>query len=298
MNINELKIKIENKNVTEDLIIFLYPYDTFLCNQYIAEISKIKNLDIEYIDSLISDNSLFSIKSNSLRVYTCDSLNELSESVKKEKNLIVKTKKISKEVQSRFEDYICTIPKLEEWQIKDYTYSKLESIDRNKLDNLIAICKNNIYRIDSEISKLDIFSDVEKPYVFDDFVSDNVFSDLSKYNVFDITNALLTKDIQKLKSSYVEMQNIDVDPIGFCTILTNSFREVLMLTADPRITPEEMGISKGKFFAVKNNNLRYYTFQSLIKIFEFLLDIDRKVKLGELPVPILIDYIITHILEN
>lgn len=298
ISIESLKNDIEHKTVSDKVILFVNSENDFISNQYVDAISKLKNMNIEYVseENLVSDD-LFSTSYSYLRVYHRAELTNLNLKVLNEKNLILICDKISKELKDKFSDVICEVPKLEDWQIQDYVYSKLDGVDSSKLDELIAICKKDIYRIDREISKIEIFSEKERPYVFDDFMSDGVFSDLTKYSVFDLTNAVVKRDIAKVGEVYGYINNIDVDPMGFLAILTNSFRDVLTLQLDPRLKPEDLYMPKNKFWAIKYN-CGFYSNMELIKIYQFITTLDKKVKTGEISTEILIDYIITKILRG
>lgn len=290
-NLEELKYKIESRSVSDEMIIFKISDTDFICTQYIKAISEIRHLEIEYVDSLtfLIPNSLFDNVSDTLKVFRCDSIEE--ENIPYKTDLIIITKKIS----DKYIDYTYEVPKLEDWQIKDYAYSLLENIKHKDLDYLISICKD-IYRIDNELSKLTIFSDKHQE-LFNQFISDDVFSDLSNYTVFDLTNALLKKDVPKVNLILKELQNIDVEPIGLVTILINSFRDVISIQFDPRMTAEELGIAKNRFWAIKRN-CGFYPNTRLIKIFYMLNTIDFRLKVGDLPASMIIDYVITNILGD
>ena len=112
------------------------------------------------------------------------------------KCVIIITYTINKSLNDKYSSYIYEVPKLENWQIKDYVYSILGNVPQNKLDLLIDKCKYNLFRIQSEIDKILIFDESLHPIIFDTFLSDNVFSDLSKYSIFDFTNAIIKRKRQ------------------------------------------------------------------------------------------------------
>lgn len=299
-NLEILKNSIENNSVSDEIIIFEYLDTDFVCNQYIQKISEIKNMDVEYIEDIdrFLHPDIFDIYNNEsfLYVYRIDTLSEINENIFSRQNIVIISNKIEKSVKDIYYKYIYEIPRLENWQIKDYVYSIEPEISQDKLNNLLESCKYNIYRIDNELHKINMFSNLEKPYVFDEFISENVFSDLSKYSVFDFTNAILKKDKEKLITIYKDKNNVDIEPIGVVTILVNSFRDVIRLQFDPRLTPETSGIQKNKFWAIKYN-CGYYTNKELIDIFTFLCSLDLKVKNGYVSTDMLIDYIIINVLK-
>ena len=95
---------------------------------------------------------------------------------------------------------------------------------------------------------------------------------------------------------YKEIQNIDVEPFGLIALLINNFRNVIDVQLSRNATAESLGLSGKQFWAIKNYSCGFYNREELIEIFEFLNDIDYKIKSGELNTSILIDYIICKIL--
>ena len=79
MDIKELKTKIENNTLNDDVLILKYSDNKFLCNHYVNHIAKNKNMEIQYIDSLSDiqdDNNLFDFNNHHLRVMDVESLSE------------------------------------------------------------------------------------------------------------------------------------------------------------------------------------------------------------------------------
>ena len=300
-NLEILKQDIQNKTVSGSLIIFELSDTDFVSNQYIAEIAKIRNKNIHYIEdiNILFEVDIFgqsTISSDELVVCNCKKLTELNSLIFSMKDVIIVTYKVEDSLKELYESNIYKVPKLEDWQIKDYVYSTQQTIPTTDLDELIEKCNYNIYRIDNELAKLNIFTDAERPYVFNDFISDNVFSDLSKYKIFDFTNAIIKKDIPTLINIYKEKDNIDIEPLGVVTILLNSFRDIITLQFDPRLTIDTSGIPKNRFWAIKYN-CGIYTNQKLIQIFKLLCDIDKQLKTGSITIDLIIDYLIINILN-
>lgn len=293
-DLKELKKNIEKGAVNWFPIIFQCSENTFVANQYLQKISDILEIPVSYVDdfnSLFSED-LFGVESSELKVFKCDTL-ESNRRLSNLKNTIIICSKIKGDVEDRF---VYKIPKLEKWQIKDYVYSVLTGISHKDLDRLIEICGYDIFRIQGEIDKLLIFSEIERQSSYEDFVSDDVFSDLSSYSIFDFTNAIIKDDKEKLLSAYKEIKNIDIEPFGVLTVLVNSFRDIIRIQLDSRLTPESMGIAKNKFWAIKYN-CGVYPKDRLLNIYHMLCGLDSKVKSGAMPVEHMIDYIVLNIME-
>lgn len=289
MELKDLKYKVENNLTSDDPIVFKISDNSFLPYQYINKIISDKKLNFICIDSLdeISDNGMFDFDVPAY-IYVCDKLDDF----KYTKNLFIITKKITCDC----EDYYVDIPKLEQWQIKDYVYSNCTDVDRNKLDNLLDICNYDIFRLDKEISKLNIFDKSERNFLFNKFDNDGIFDDLSKYTVFNFTNAIVKKDIQELYRIYLEKDsaNIDIEPLGVITILQRNFKNIIDIQLAKNPTAESCGMSSKQFWAVRNN-CGIWTADQLIKIYKELNSIDFKLKTGKITNDLILDYIICFI---
>ena len=169
------------------------------------------------------------IDSGKLYVHKIDKFQYNDLSIKNIKNLIVVCNSVDKDCIDIFSSYIISMPKLEDWHIKDYVYSVADGVDHKKLDWLIGICNKDIYRIDNELSKLALFGERERDLLFEMFANDGMFSDLSDLVVFDLTNAILKKDIKQVGYIMEEIKNFDCEPLGVNTILVNSFRNILSI---------------------------------------------------------------------
>ena len=307
MNIELLKAQIENRNIPNDLIVFKYGDNDFIPRQYIKHIAKIKNLDIQYIENLeniVTDvTDIFGttkIQENILKVLFTKELNYIdtckTKTILDEPNIIIVISKFAtKPVEKLFENNTVYVPKLEEWQIKDYVYSMADGIDPSKLNPLIDLCKGDIYRLHKELDKISIFTPNERNYIYDDFVSDGIFSDLTTYGIFNFTNAIAKRDYASLKAVMKEINSIDITPMGLLILLYQTFRNIVCIQLNPAPTPDNTGLSQKQLYALKYS-CGYYTKQQLLSIFEFLTSIDGKIKLGEMPMEILTEYILIKIL--
>lgn len=303
MELQELSNALKNNSNIESFYIFLNTENTFLSNQYIEEISKVKSLSISYVDelkSLVPDkNDIFgcdvTLSENTLYVYKTDEFVCNDISIKNVKNLIIVCNKIEKNTAELFKTFIIEMPKLQEWQIKDYVYSLADGVDHRKLDWLISICNKDIYRIDNELSKIKIFNKKDRDDVFNQFAEEGAFSDLSNIVVFDLTSAILKRDAKRTSEILEDIKNFDCEPFGVLTLLLNSFRNVIniQLSRDPSAV--SLGMKPAQFYAIQKNNCGVYTKEQLVTIFELLSKIEFRVKMGELPVELLIDYMVTNV---
>ena len=140
-----------------------------------------------------------------------------------------------------------------------------------------------------------IFNMSDRDFLVDKFFSDNVFSDLSNLTIFNFTNSIITKNVETLKQILLQFDSIDIEPIGVITVLYKNFKNILNVQLNSNPTPENTGLSSKQIWGIKNNSIGYFSKESLIDVFQFILSLDFKVKTGELPIDMLIDYVIVKV---
>ena len=293
MDILELKDKIENKTLPDDMLIFVGD-NYFLSTQYINEISKIKNKPIEYVDDLSSMESnrisLFGSTINAaLRVYRCEELS-LTEKAKAEDNFIIVCLKL-KDVPHTFDKNIVSLPTLDSWMIEDYVCSVLSGLTQEECKQLIQLCDNNIDRISNEVNKLMLFTEKAQSVAFRQFIDDGVYDDISNKTIFNLTTAIQTKDVEALRTCLLDIEKIDVEPMALATIALQNFRKMIDVWLNPRPTPENTGLKSNQIYAISKLP-RKYTSTELVNAYEFLTSIDSRLKNGELSIDNMVDYII------
>lgn len=303
MTLQELKLAIENNHIPNNLIIFKNSESSFIASQYTHAIAQKKNLEIKYIEDLAGilqeSGSIFndtSLETDSiLSVYKVDILKHIPLALSEINNLIIITNKVDdEETKTYFKNSIVEVPKLEEWQWKDYVYSLCEGVQSDNLDWLLSVCKDRD-RLTNEVDKIIIFNQIERAYLFEDLMREGLLDDLSSYNIFTIINMICKKDIQGLSSLLNEFKNIDINEFGFLTLLLKNFRNLLSVQLSLNPTTESLGIDSKQLYALKKMP-RVYSQEQLINIYLFLCDIDRKIKSGELPTELVIDYILCKVL--
>ena len=303
MDIQVLKEQIEQNKVSDSLLIFVNNKNNFLSNQYIKAIQQSKNLDIEYLDNLSSVENIsvdifnfVEVKENVLRVYKCDNFFFRPTKLTQEKNLIIVCNKYDSKNSVEFNDYVVRLPEIEDWMVRDYVYSVAEGVDQKDLDWLIRVCNNDIERIDQELNKLRLFDKSQQKIMFREFVDDSMFGDLSEFNIFNITNALQSKDVEKLKQILPEIKNIDVEAVGLVKLLWQNFRKMINVWLNPTHTPENTGLKSNQIYAISKLP-RVFSKQQLIDIFEEVSAIDYRLKSGQIDASMIVDYLILKVLS-
>ena len=275
MNIQELKFKIENKTLNDDGLIFYYQKNRFLIDQYIYEISKLKNRPIIWNDSLNNDFSMFGDidDGNLIVISTNDEINIVPN------NTIIIT-------QTKCDNCI-EFPELEKWQIKDYVYSVCHGVENDILDKLL-IANNDIYCLQNEIDKICIFDEPVRKTVSQQFIDENVFHNISSVGYFDFSNAVQNKNKKSIGEMYNEIEH---EPMGFVGLMYKQFRNMINVYLQNNPNEQNTGLKDKQIWAIKNV-CKKYTKQQVLNIFKFLSEIDYKLKSGELTTDIMFDYVL------
>lgn len=303
MNIEELKQDILQHTIKPGLIIFENTENSFVANQYIKEIAKQRKLSIEQVESLSEINArandIFGLDLSDSVLYVCrtkefDAISYDPSLIERDDVVIVCNKALG---GPRWDDRIVKVPKLEAWQIKDYMYSKAQGVNKKQLDWLQDLCENDIYRISEELDKITLFDKKEQDKMFSEFVKDNVFSDLSPYTIFNMSNAIMDKNIKALKEVWTDIDKCDIEPLGLVTILKNNVRNIIKIQLSKCPTAESVGMSPKQFYAV-SRSCGKYSKEALIELLTMLTEVDKKLKTGELPADLILDYIVLNMLSK
>ena len=282
MTLEELKEKIETNTLDDSGLIFCFDKSSFLVNQYVNEIAKIKNKTIEYYEFIPNNNSFFGqIKDDSLSVVNLD---KLDYSPEVPENCIVITK-------SKIDGAII-FPELEQWQIKDYVFSIGKGCDKSVLEKLV-LNYDNIFKLENELDKILIFNENDRNKLSIEFIDNNVFSGINKVNIFDLSNAIQNKDKKSVKDLY---KYVDKEPMSICGLLLKQFRNMINVYLQNYPNEENTGLKEKQIWAIKNV-CKKYTKSELLSKFKFLLGIDYKLKSGYIPSNLLFDYILINILS-
>jgi hypothetical protein len=282
MNLQELKAHIENNTLKENLLIFTGDGD-FIFKQYLHKYVTDNSLDIKYIESIdeISSSNMFAFSSNVLYLLETDTFIKEPAS---HNRVWVKCKKNKSKTDS------IELPKLEEWQLEDYIKSKCFGLKDSEVKELLKCCKDNPFRLDLELDKILITGTYK-------YIKDQLYTDVANYMIFDLTTALVKRDKKKVSDILIEIEHIDVEPFGLLTLMTKNFRQLIDIQLAINPTAESVGVSDKQFWVLKKYNSGYYNREELVKIYKWLLDIDKRIKNGELDTKYLNEYIITKIIN-
>ena len=291
MELKELKNKIITNTVGDDLIILKYSDNKFLCNQYIDSICKLRGRDKAYVDSIDESIEDF-IPTNNLYVLDVEELTEYPNEYYK--NLIIMCKTLPNNLEVDYVD----VTKPVNWQIEDYVKYRLSGLDEKEVVWLCQVCKYDIYRLDQECKKLEIFPPASQKQVFMQINADNGYSDLTDLNIFNFTEALINKDFASMCSMLPDMEIIDIEPLAVVTILIKKFKQILALQTNNQSYIKDLKMSDKQIWFLKKNQCGKFSDKKLINNIEFLTGIDYEIKSGNLDLSRsnLLSYIVCKVL--
>lgn len=300
MNLEKLKDLIEKQSKVTFPIIFLDSENSFVADQYANAISVNMKLP------LLTTSSVLNISPESIMFEEAPSCVYYVHQHKLEENdiphilsnnlIIISTDCMDENTFEQLRDYVVAVPKLEDWQIKDYIYAQLTGADKKDIDKLLTLCKNDIYRLNNEVSKLKLFEGTQQKNLLQELFREDAFEDISNATIFDFSNAIQSRDLDSLRELLPTIARNDVEPLGLVTILYNNFRKMIQVWMDNNPTPESTGLKSNQIWAIKNIPHNYSKDQ-LISIFEMLTCMEKKLKTGELEEKYIVDYLITTILS-
>lgn len=277
MDIKELKTKIIDNTLNDNVLIFKYSDNKFLSYHYVEHICKNKNKEKLYINSLneIGQDDLFEEENRYLYILDVEKLTETVDPSLK--NVIIITKELPNNL---LVDYI-DMTKILNWHVEDFIKMRLPGLDINEIRWLCEMCQYDIFRLNKECEKLEIFSEAMQPIIFYEINNENGYIDLNHYNIFSFTNALIKKDYKTLNDVLTNLQNIDIEAMGVVTIMVKQIKNIIDIQLNPKNTAETLGMNPKQYNAIKYN-VGKFTNNQLIDMFEFLTGIDSRLKKGEL----------------
>ena len=259
IDIKSFKESIELGNPYHKLLIIVYSDTKFVAEQYAHQIAINNDSPIDNVES-IEDvmSSLSNVFGNAqLKVLTVDKFQCDDILLTKVKGAIIITNKVEKETSKLFSDYILEIPKLENWQIEDYALTLAKGVREADVLSLVSACDFDLNRIDNELAKLTIFNEANRQFLFQQFTERGAFPTAEKFTIFSLSNALLSKNIDDVKSILNHIDEIDVNPLALLSIMYKNVANVISVQFDSRATAESLGMSSGQFYAIKKNNINY-----------------------------------------
>lgn len=302
MKIEYLKQIIESNSYNGESFIFTdIDNCSFIVHQYLNDLISKNGFTLVNVNSTseipVNKNNFLSVLDDGyFYVYYTDKPDDLRSIVNFKNCSIVYTGKKLKDILD-IEDYIISVPKVEKWQIKDYVYSRAKGVDSKDLDYLLDITEYDLWRLEKELDKIEIFDEKYRKEIFKQFIKSGIFNDLIPFNTFNLIDAVVKRQPAKALEIYEKLKELNTNNMGIISLLYNNFRNIIKIQLSPNPTPESTGLKSNQFWAIKKNNVGYYYKEELLYIFGLLTDIDKKIKTGEISVDMSLDYLFTNIFK-
>lgn len=294
---SDLKKSILDNSLDLSYLIFIYKDNKFLCNEYINEIAKRKNLNIVYVSN-VKDipeyNDTFGLVDNNLYVLNQDKL-ELTST--KYRNVIF----VCKEVNVK--DNVVKFPELEKWQVLEYMKVMCSGLSADELEWLYTISKGNIYRIEQEVKKIGVFQPSRQSDILNLLGVEENYEDLNPLTIFNFINYMMRRELNDVARVLKSIDYIDIEGTGVVTLLRTNIKNLIKVkfinknNKDDNTIANALDLSYKQFKAI-SNIVENFTENQLVDIYEFLTSIDYKLKNGELQMTNsrLVDYIVCNFL--
>lgn len=302
MELKELKSHINNYESLNFPLFFVCEKETFLVRSYIDAIATNFNLDKRRIGSLSELKEYRNNLVNNYNFLFIYSLND-GETIKEEDIINLKIIILTSHIPEKNFNYINFPKKLEEWQIEDYMRALVPGLDQREISWLSKITKDvrtgepNIDRLTLEAQKIGVFDKKDQEHIFAMMNADNAYSDLNSSNIFTLVAAIMRKDINTIDNIIKDIDCVDVEGLGLITLLLKQFKDLIDVTFGSK-DYNKLGMTEKQYNSVCKYE-RFYKDTNLINIYEFLNDLDYRLKTGLLDInnKQLVTYVIFNVLR-
>ena len=298
MELRELKNKILAQEALSFPLLFINYDNDYLIKSYIKKIAENNSLTIKEIESIKEmvdiESGMFK-EVDYLYIYKLNKDDNLSKEQLKDYKIILISDTDRKD--SDIEKVVFN--KLENWQIEAYVQALLPGLDNREVSWLCKNAKYDIWRLDNEASKLNIFDKKDQSKILMAINDDNGYVDLNELTIFNLSNAIMNKDMLGIKKVVEDIDNIDVEGTGLVTILLKNFLNIINIQTNSKATAQSLGMSEKQFRYLQYNQCNKYSNEELFNIYNFLTDIDYKLKSGllEMTNNQLNYYVLSHIIK-
>ena len=303
MTCEELKkiCRHENPDFPPSFMVFVYPTagDTFLVNSYVESVAENQFLDIRYIDNLNEAlyNS-FDTNSGDLFVLHVDEFTLPANFDPEDYNKVVVVCNKYKGAA----DYAIKFPKLTEDNLKEYMETICPGLSTKSIDWIYEDAEGNAFKIFNEMQKLRVFPENNQESMFAIMKSGGNYVSSHGMSIYTLITAIFLKQITVVSKYLANIDNIDVKQnagLGIVTILKDNIRDILLIQTNSKATAASLGFSNEKFYAVRNKCGKFHT-ENLVRAFEFLTEIDYRLKSGQLELTNsqLTGYVVTNVMER
>lgn len=305
MKLRDLKALVESDAIRDDFLIFVCAEDTFIANMYIDAICEKQRLKKTVVDSIFAQDSALSMVlgfENDIRVVYTDVFEEYDQDYSRFNNTIVVCSKVDKKLTKLVAEYVVNIPKLADWQIATYIEQQLNEcckIHEGTVSELLGLTGSNIYRVQNEIDKLQLFEANEQPAVLCDLIMAPDAANNS-INAFDLEAAVLHGDKALLVKFFRNRSMNNIALLSLTGMLLSKIKKTLLITYGNISAAEaaELGVSEKQYYYLKRNPVSMSQ-QQLAEKLKVLSNIDLMLKSGLLDISSdsQVDYLIMKVVN-
>lgn len=298
MILSDLKNNLNSNLKIKLPLVFINDNNDYLIKTYINQIAKNNQLTIKEIENI---NEMKDIESGMFKeedylyVYNVKKDDILDSSDLNNFNIIL----ISSNELKDLDIETVKFDKLLPWQIEAYIQKLIPGLNDIEIQWLCKNANYDIYRLKNEADKLNIFDKKDQDLIFKAVNDDNGYCDLNELTIFNLSNAIILKDIVNIKKVVEDIEYIDIEGTGLITILLKNFLNIINLQTNTKATAESLGMSEKQFRYLKYNQCNKYSDKQLYLIYDFLTDLDYRLKSGLLDMTNteLVYYIISNIIK-
>ena len=151
-------------------------------------------------------------------------------------------------------------------------------LDDKEVSFLVNSCNKNIYKLENEVNRLGIFDKDEQKEILNEakFSQDTGYVTFSP---FDLCGAIVSKDLMKVGTCLYYRKFCDFDSVHLVSILLNQFKNMLYLGFNSGVTAEQLKISSGRAYYIKQD-ARKYTQEQIKNVINKLTYFDQQLKSG------------------
>ena len=313
MEIQELKQRIKENDIPNFLVFTGEEYA--IQKIYIKQITKVKNLTVRYIDSVMDIltelGSTSFLKVNYLYVVLDDK--ELISNEKLQTELIDRLKtdililtltsvdkrlKFCKTYKQSFVEFNALKSDL----MKRYIQKEIDLSDKN-CDRLIEACEGSYSRCLLEIDKIKRYAEGNPTLIrniynngFEILINDGTINQPPKDAIFDFVKAVLQNRPELAYSLLEECKAVGESNLAILSVLFNNAKQVLQVqTCESKDIEATTGL---QYWQIKNAKecCRVYSTNNLIYIMKLIQSTERRIKTGDIEESIAVEYVISNIL--
>ena len=278
MTLKNLKSAIANGMVGDELLVFVCQGDAFIANEYVDAICERKALSKRYAQTLAETTrsalSLVMDYSSEMTVIKTETFTEASDDYYEYKNCAVICKKIDKAIAEDVKPFVINVPKIQDWQAKDYATTKCRGLAEADAAWLWDASEGDIYKIDGVLDMLLLLDEKDRSASMRRLCSDM----FAKKQVFDLVDALVKQDKETVGEFIRRADDYtNLDPVGLTTLALAKFRNIALLCYRSGVKEADLGMSSGAIWHIKNDN-RCVPLPYINRAIEFLSNIDSRLK--------------------